>query len=189
MKGLIFLIAGMILVLAIAGCTNQSTEKKTMNEATQSTGQNTKVILETNKGNITIALAPDMPVTAGNFATLVKKGYYDGVIFHRVINNFMIQGGDPTGTGRGGPGYMIKDEFTKNNQNNRGTLSMANAGPNTGGSQFFINLVDNNFLDKKHPVFGTVTEGMDVVDTIAKVKTDAQDRPVENITIIKAIVV
>jgi peptidylprolyl isomerase len=145
------------------------------------------VKLETNMGNITIALAPDMPVTARNFESLVKKGYYDGVIFHRVINGFMIQGGDPTGTGSGGPGYVIKDEFTKSNRNDRGTISMANAGPNTGGSQFFINLVNNNFLDAKHPVFGKVVEGMEVVDKIAKVKTDANDRPVTNVTIIRAV--
>ena len=147
------------------------------------------VRLETNMGNITIALDPDMPVTAGNFETLVKKGYYNGVIFHRIIDGFMLQGGDPTGTGRGGPGYMIKDEFTSNNRNDRGTISMANAGPNTGGSQFFINLVGNNFLDSKHPVFGKVVEGMDVVDKIAKVKTGAGDRPVQNVTIIRAVMV
>jgi len=147
------------------------------------------VKLETNIGNITIALDPAMPITTGNFETLVKKGYYDGVIFHRVIDKFMIQGGDPTGTGRSGPGYVIKDEFTKNNRNDRGTISMANAGPNTGGSQFFINLVNNNFLDAKHPVFGKVVEGMDVVDKIAKVKTDANDRPVQNVTIIRAVMV
>jgi peptidylprolyl isomerase len=148
-----------------------------------------QVKLETTMGTITIALAPDMPVTAGNFESLVKKGYYDGVIFHRVINGFMIQGGDPTGTGMGGPGYKIKDEFTKSNRNDRGTISMANAGPDTGGSQFFINLVNNNFLDSKHPVFGKVVEGMDVVDRIAKVKTDANDRPVQNVTIIRAVMV
>jgi peptidylprolyl isomerase len=147
------------------------------------------VRLETNKGNITIELDPHMPITAGNFETLVKKGYYNGVIFHRVISGFMLQGGDPTGTGRGGPGYAIKDEFTMNNKNNRGTLSMANAGPNTGGSQFFINLVDNNFLDDKHPVFGHVVEGMDIVDKIGKVKTDRDDRPKENVTIVKAVMV
>lgn len=140
-------------------------------------------------GTITIALAADMPVTSGNFETLVKKGYYDGIIFHRVINGFMIQGGDPAGTGMGGPGYAIKDEFTKSNRNDRGTISMANAGPNTGGSQFFINLVNNNFLDSKHPVFGKVIEGMDVVDKIAKVKTGANDRPVQNVTIIRAVMV
>jgi peptidylprolyl isomerase len=145
------------------------------------------VRLETNMGNITIALAPDMPVTAGNFESLVKKGYYDGVIFHRVISGFMLQGGDPTGTGRGGPGYVIKDEFTKNNRNNRGTISMANAGPDTGGSQFFINLVDNNFLDAKHPVFGNVVGGMDIVDKIGKVATGPGDRPLQNVTIIHAV--
>ena len=147
------------------------------------------VRLETDMGEITIALDPEMLITAGNFETLVKKGYYDGVIFHRVINGFMIQGGDPTGTGMGGPGYKIKDEFTKSNRNDRGTISMANAGPDTGGSQFFINLVNNNFLDSKHPVFGKVVEGMDVVDRIAQVKTGANDRPVQNVTIIRAVMV
>jgi peptidylprolyl isomerase len=155
-----------------------------------SSAQEQKLVrLETNMGNITFALDPAMPITAGNFETLVKKGYYDGVIFHRIIDGFMLQGGDPTGTGRGGPGYTIKDEFTNANRNNRGTISMANAGPNTGGSQFFINLVNNNFLDQKHPVFGKVVEGMDVVDKIAKVKTDANDRPIQNVTIIHAVMV
>ena len=126
-----------------------------------------------------------MPITAGNFETLVKKGFYDGVIFHRVIPNFMIQGGDSSGTGMGGPGYVIKDEFGKNNRNDRGTIAMANAGPNTGGSQFFINVANNNFLDTKHPVFGKVVEGMDVVDKIVNVKT-VNDRPVEEVKIIKA---
>ena len=147
-----------------------------------------RVRLETNMGTIVIALDPEMPVTAGNFETLAKKGYYDGVIFHRVIAGFMLQGGDPTGTGRGGPGYVIKDEFTSHNRNDRGTISMANAGPNTGGSQFFINLVNNNFLDGKHPVFGKVTEGMDVVDKIGKTKTDTDDRPKEKVTILHAVV-
>ncbi|MFH1500909.1 MAG: peptidylprolyl isomerase [archaeon] len=146
----------------------------------------TKVKLETNMGEIVIELDKNMPITAGNFDSLVKKGFYDGVIFHRVIDGFMIQGGDPEGTGRGGPGYTIKDEFNSNNKNNRGTISMANAGPNTGGSQFFINLVDNNFLDDKHPVFGKVTQGMEVIDQIAKVETDPNDRPLTEVKIIKA---
>lgn len=154
-----------------------------------STGSEKLVRLETNMGNITIALDPTMPVTAGNFESLVKKSFYDGVIFHRVIDEFMLQGGDPTGTGMGDPGYKIKDEFGPQNRNNRGTISMANAGPNTGGSQFFINLVNNNFLDSKHPVFGKVVEGMDVVDKIGKVKTGAGDRPVQNVTIIRAVMV
>ncbi len=143
--------------------------------------------LETNMGTIRIDLAADLPITAGNFETLVQKGYYNGVIFHRVINGFMIQGGDPTGTGRGGPGYAIKDEFPPGNKNNRGTISMANAGPNTGGSQFFINLVNNNFLDGKHPAFGTVIEGMDVVDKIGKTKTLREDRPAKDVVIVKAV--
>ena len=145
-----------------------------------------KVLLKTTVGDITIELYKDMPITAGNFEKLVKEGFYDGVIFHRVIKDFMIQGGDPKGTGTGGPGYTIKDEFTNHNSNARGTISMANAGPNTGGSQFFINLVNNNFLDSKHPVFGKVVEGMDVVDKIGKVATGQNDRPLEEVKIVKA---
>jgi hypothetical protein len=124
-------------LLFSAGCT-QSTQKTEAGTpaGTQTmtpTAQSQKLVrLETNMGNIVIALDPEMPITAGNFETLVKKGYYDGVIFHRIIDGFMLQGGDPTGTGRGGPGYVIKDEFTDHNRNNRGTISMANAGPNTG---------------------------------------------------------
>ena len=148
----------------------------------------TKVVFETNHGEIVIKLYDDMPITTGNFKSLVKQGFYDGVIFHRIIDGFMIQGGDPQGTGMGGPGYNIKDEFTHTggNNNHRGTISMANAGPNTGGSQFFINLVDNNFLDSKHPAFGEVVGGMDVVDKIAEVDTDGSDRPLEEVKIINA---
>ncbi|MGD9276738.1 MAG: peptidylprolyl isomerase [Candidatus Pacearchaeota archaeon] len=150
--------------------------------------KDTKVKLETNYGGIVIKLYSDMPVTAGNFEKLVEEGFYDGVIFHRVINGFMIQGGDPTGTGMGGPGYKIEDEFVEGHSNVRGTISMANAGPNTGGSQFFINLVNTNtFLDGKHPIFGEVVEGMEeVVDKIARVKTDANDKPLEEVRIITA---
>jgi len=156
---------------------------------TDTTAPRKRVRLETSMGNITIELDPNMPITAGNFETLVKKGYYDGVIFHRIIDGFMIQGGDPTGTGRGGPGYAIKDEFTKTNRNDRGTISMANSGPNSGGSQFFLNLVNNNFLDSKHPVFGKIVDGMDVVDKIGKVKTRPGDRPLQNVTIVHAVMV
>lgn len=154
-------------------------------------GDRKQVILETTMGNIVIALDPDMPITAGNFESLVGKGYYNGVIFHRVINRFMIQGGDPTGTGRGGPGYRIPDEFTSHNKNVRGAVAMANAGPNTGGSQFFINLVDNSGRPSFHtnyPVFGNVVSGMNVVDAIGKVPTSGSpnDRPLQNVTIIRA---
>lgn len=150
----------------------------------------TKVLLQTTMGDITIALRNDMPITTGNFKNLVTKGIYNGTIFHRVIPGFMIQGGDPTGTGYGDPSIPdIKDEFTKTNRNDRGTISMANAGPNTGSSQFFINQVNNNFLDSKHPAFGKVVIGMDVVDKIAKVPTGANDKPRTNVTIINASIV
>jgi len=150
-------------------------------------GSAIRVLLRTNMGDITIQLYDDMPITTGNFKKLVQKGVYDGTIFHRVIDGFMIQGGDPTGTGQGDPSIpTIPDEFTDHNRNDRGTVAMANAGPNTGSSQFFINLVDNNYLDLLHPVFGKVIEGMDVVDKIAKVETDENDRPLQDVIIIKA---
>jgi peptidylprolyl isomerase len=149
-------------------------------------------VLETNQGIIKIELDQEMPITTKNFVDLAEKGYYDGTKFHRVISKFMIQGGDPLTKddskkhlwGTGGPGYDIKDEFGAMG-NDRGTIAMANAGPNTGGSQFFINLVGNNFLDTKHPVFGKVVEGMDVVDKIAKVRTNSQDQPSEDVVITK----
>ncbi|MFH1425120.1 MAG: peptidylprolyl isomerase [archaeon] len=147
-----------------------------------------KVLLKTNHGDITIQLYDDMPITTANFINLVQQGTYNGVIFHRIIDGFMIQGGDPTGTGFGDKSIPnIQDEFTHagGNKNNRGTISMANAGPNTGSSQFFINLVNNNFLDDKHPVFGEVIEGMDVVDEIAKVQVGAQDKPIEDVKILE----
>ena len=157
----------------------------------------TRIKMETNHGDIVIELYGDMPVTAGNFKGLVEAGTYDGVIFHRVIQGFMIQGGDPTGTGMGDPSILkIEDEFVAGHSNVRGTIAMANAGPNTGSSQFFINLVDNVNLDydkqpltSKHPVFGEVVEGMEVVDKIAGVAVGARDKPVEDVVILKAVVV
>jgi peptidylprolyl isomerase len=141
-------------------------------------------------GDITIQLSNDMPITTGNFKKLVQNGTFNGTIFHRVIPGFMIQGGDPTGTGYGDQSIPdIKDEFTRTNRNDRGTISMANAGPNTGSSQFFINQANNNFLDSKHPAFGKVISGMDVVDAIAKVKTNSNDKPLTNVTIISATIV
>src|SRR6266568_758705 len=122
-----------------------------------------------------------MPITTGNFRKLVEKHFYDGTIFHRVIASFMIQGGDPEG-----PGHAIKDELPSDNRNARGTISMANAGPNTGGSQFFINVVDNARLDPKHPAFGRVVAGMEVVDAISRTPTDHADRPKKAVTIRKA---
>ena len=147
-----------------------------------------RVKLSTTEGDIVINLYSDMPVTTGNFKKLVKNGFYNNVIFHRVIDGFMIQGGDPDGTGMGGPGYTILDEFTHEggNRNDVGTISMANSGPNTGGSQFFINLVDNDFLDDKHPAFGKVVEGLDVVEKIAKVQKNSMDKPLKDVVILKA---
>ena len=145
---------------------------------------------ETTMGNFKIELYSDLaPNTVKNFVDLANKNFYDGVIFHRVIDNFMIQGGDPTGTGMGGPGYSIPDEFGKGlKHDSKGILSMANAGPNTGGSQFFITLVPTPWLDGHHAIFGHVIEGMEVVEAIGRTKTDGRDRPVEDVTIKKIII-
>ena len=181
----------------------------------QPTENDKKVIMKTNKGDITIRLFPDMaPKTVENFLGLAESGYYDGIIFHRVIDNFMIQGGDPTGTGMGGSsiwGDSFEDEFSMNLLNLNGALSMANAGPNTNGSQFFIvtakevpmtmlaqleaggwpkEIVEayaanggTPWLDQKHTVFGQVEAGMDTVYAIEGVKKGAQDKPVEDVVI------
>ena len=140
--------------------------------------------LHTNHGAIELELHDgDAPKTVENFRKLAADGFYDGVIFHRVIPDFMIQGGDPTGTGTGGPGYQFEDEFN-DHPVARGALAMANAGPNTNGSQFFIVTADAcPWLDGKHTVFGRVTNGMDVVDTISQVQTGAGDRPSEDVVI------
>ena len=193
-KTAVIFIIGVLLIgftLVIMNAFNGFGENKSSGDEDKNM-ENVKVKMETNHGDVVIELYGDMPVTAGNFKKLVEEGFYDGVIFHRVIPNFMIQGGDPTGTGMGGPGYKIADEFVAGHSNVRGTLSMANSGPNSGGSQFFINLVDNSFLDydkqpltSKHPVFGEVVEGMEVVDEIASVATGGE-KPVEEVVIIKA---
>lgn len=142
-------------------------------------------VLHTNYGQIKIRLyGSKTPITVKNFDHLAKEGYYDGVTFHRVIDGFMIQGGDPSGTGAGGPGYEIPDEFAKDLTFNRmGIVAMANRGPNTGGSQFFITLGPTPHLDNKHTIFGVVVQGMDVVEKIGKVKTDNRDKPVEPVII------
>lgn len=183
---------GVLIIAAVFGFVSKG----------RSTGQTTmdspKILLETNKGEIVIKLYDDMPTTSGNFEKLVDQGFYDGILFHRVIDKFIIQGGDPLTKdpskkslwGTGGS-TTIKDEFTHagGNKNNRGTISMANSGPNTGSSQFFINLVNNNFLDTKHPAFGEIIKGMEIVDEIAKVGTDGNDRPLEEVKIIKASII
>jgi cyclophilin family peptidyl-prolyl cis-trans isomerase len=140
--------------------------------------------ITTNRGPIHLELFPDdAPKTVGNFVKLANDGFYDNVIFHRVIPDFMIQGGDPTGTGSGGPGYSFEDEFN-DHKVERGALAMANAGPNTNGSQFFIVTTGAApWLDGKHTVFGRVTEGMDVVDTISEVPRDSRDKPHDDVVI------
>ena len=144
-----------------------------------------RATIKTNKGDITVKLyAGDSPKTVNNFVFLAGEGFYDGVIFHRIIPNFMIQGGDPTGTGTGGPGYRFEDELGKAREHRypRGTLAMANAGPNTNGSQFFIMHSDYG-LPPQYSVFGKAVDGLDVVDEIATTRTDARDKPVEDIVI------
>jgi peptidyl-prolyl cis-trans isomerase A (cyclophilin A) len=142
---------------------------------------NRTATFDTTAGSFKVELFEDKaPITTKNFIDLAQKGFYNGTVFHRVIAGFMIQGGDPQGTGRGGPGYTIKDEFHKDlKHTDAGFLSMANAGPNTGGSQFFITLAATGWLDNKHAVFGKVTDGMDVVKKIGTTKTGAGDRPVQ----------
>ena len=149
-----------------------------------------KATISTDKGDIDVDIFLEgAPKAAQNFLDLAKKGFYDGVIFHRIVPNFVIQGGDPTGTGRGGPGYQFADEPFKG-EYYRGTLAMANAGPNTNGSQFFIVLADlsGGRLPKSYTIFGSVTRGMDVVDAIAAGKTGANDRPVEPVKMTKVTV-
>jgi len=163
------------------------------NEITANGGKemNTFVLMETSMGNMKIKLYDDKaPLTSKNFKDLVEKGFYNGIIFHRVIKDFMIQGGDPTGAGMGGPGYTIKDEFSPSlKHTKKGLLSMANSGPNTGGSQFFITLVPTPWLDNKHAIFGEVVEGIDVLEKIGATPTGANDKPKTEVKIIKASIV
>ncbi|MDP2648873.1 MAG: peptidylprolyl isomerase [bacterium] len=151
-----------------------------------------KITLHTNKGDVEVEMMEGgAPKTVANFLKLANSGFYDGTKFHRVIRDFMIQGGDPLTKdsstverwGTGGPGYQFEDEIHANNKNDAGTIAMANAGPNTNGSQFFINTADNNFLDGKHTVFGRVVRGLDVVRAIEEVETVGPDRPVEAVVI------
>ncbi len=146
-----------------------------------------KIQFTTNKGIFVAQMFEEKaPQTTKNFIELTEKGFYDGIIFHRVIDGFMIQGGDPTGTGRGGPGYRIKDEFGEGLvHDSEGILSMANAGPNTGGSQFFITLAPTPWLNGHHAVFGKIIKGMDVVREIGSVATNFKDRPLDPVVMEK----
>jgi cyclophilin family peptidyl-prolyl cis-trans isomerase len=186
----------MAFAIAFFGCQSSDTVKEKTEEQTTSTEEETQMpesmtvaVMNTNMGTIEIELFTDKtPKTVENFVGLANKGYYDGIIFHRVIADFMIQGGDPTGTGRGGEslwGKSFEDEFVSELRHETpGILSMANAGPNTNGSQFFITLVPTPWLDGKHTIFGKVINGMNVVEDIGKVKTGAGDKPVEDIKMI-----
>ena len=196
-----------MVVLLGAGCTDtpsSSTTASTQDSSIQSSVSNStwsfpgtlpaeqinskQIRLTTNKGDIVFKLYDDTaPNTVSNFVYLASMGYYDGLIFHRVINGFMIQGGDPTGTGSGGPGYKFADELNDDHTYVRGTVAMANAGPNTNGSQFFIMHKDTP-LPHAYSIFGEVIEGMDVVDAIATTKTGAGDRPVTEVVMTKVTV-
>ncbi len=196
-KTMVFSFLLLLLVFSSGCAANESAKAETntagkqVADSKESVKNNPLAVFETSKGTFKIELFSDKaPLTAGNFITLAEKGFYDGQIFHRVIDGFMIQGGDPKGNGTGGPGYMIKDEFSpllKHNQ--EGILSMANAGPNTGGSQFFITLQATPWLDGKHSVFGKVVEGISVVKAIGKVKTNGADKPLDNVVIKKVSIV
>lgn len=210
-KQIIFLISAVIIVTAFyfftnnqkvvapnsneAGVNTDLVTNKEVEDVNKLKDNNKKIMqatLKTNKGEITIELdTTNTPKTSENFIKLAKEGFYNGTKFHRVIKDFMIQGGDPLTKdntkmdywGTGGPGYKFADEITPLNKNMRGTISMANSGPNTNGSQFFINTKDNNFLDTKHTVFGKVISGMDTVEKIEAAQTVQNDRPKDEIVI------
>ncbi|MEK7535788.1 MAG: peptidylprolyl isomerase [Patescibacteria group bacterium] len=181
----------LILGLAIIGSLIYIGYYKKGMDNPPTTTNNPTALIRTNKGDMLIELFADKtPITVKNFITLSEKSFYDETLFHRVIANFMIQGGDPNTRsgesrtfGMGGPGYTILDEFVPGLSNVTGTISMANSGSNTGGSQFFINVVDNTYLDNKHTVFGKVLTGMDVVLKISKIQVDANDLPIDPIRI------
>ncbi len=188
MDSKVFFLAGLILVFA--GCAHSGKfSAQTQTPALKSkTGEEqkegvVKVKIETTLGEIDAELyAGEAPRTVYNFVKLAKKGFYDGIIFHRVIPGFMIQTGDPTGTGMGGPGYQFPDEFSSKLRHDKaGIFSMANSGPNTNGSQFFITEAPTPWLDGKHSVFGQVTQGLEVVHAIASARRDARDKPLEQI--------
>jgi len=168
----------LILAILLAGCAGTTEVERLENKI---------AVIETTLGTMEVELFEDKaPITTKNFIDLAEKGFYDGIIFHRVIKDFMIQGGDPDGVGTGGPGYQIKDEFHADlKHDSAGILSMANAGPNTGGSQFFITLKATPWLDNKHSVFGKVVKGEDVLEAIGAAKTGAMDKPVEDIVMTK----
>jgi len=196
------IIYSVLLILLLAVCSscmmdrdkgnnsdNLSSENHNINEINEGDEKmaNRIAVFETNHGVMEIELFEQRaPETTGNFIKLVKKGFYDGLTFHRVIKDFMIQGGDPSGDGTGGPGYKIKDEFHPELKHSKaGILSMANSGPDSGGSQFFITLIPTPWLDNKHAVFGQVIKGEDVLKDIGNVESNRMDNPIKPVTINK----
>ena len=181
-KALVFLLATFVLFTTGCSAAGMNDKDKGAKKMT-----NPIAVFETNHGTFEIELFEDKaPITVKNFIDLAEKGFYDGLIFHRVIDGFMIQGGDPNGMGTGGPGYTIPDEFGEGlKHDSEGVLSMANAGPNTGGSQFFITLAPTPWLDGHHAIFGKVVKGMDVVRAIGKGDTDFQDKPLSKVVMEK----
>jgi len=171
--------------VAVLACVVMLTAGRASAEEKEDAAERQVATFNTSMGEFKIELYNDLaPETVKNFTDLISKKFYDGIIFHRVIDQFMIQGGCPLGNGTGGPGYQIKDEFGKGLRHDRpGMLSMANAGPDTGGSQFFITLVPCPWLDGKHAIFGHVVGGMDIVEQIGKVPTDSRDRPLKKVVI------
>ena len=199
-KMLILAVTFLFCLTAVTGCAGPGSKTAEKTEPVKAdtslppadpNKKNSLAVFETSMGTFKVELFEDKaPRTAQNFISLVNKGFYNGLIFHRVIDGFMIQGGDPKGNGTGGPGYVIPDEFHKDlKHTGAGILSMANAGPNTGGSQFFITLDATPWLDGKHAIFGKVVEGLDVVKAIGKVKTGAQDRPQTDVVMKKVTIV
>jgi cyclophilin family peptidyl-prolyl cis-trans isomerase len=183
-------LAIMSLIL-FSGC---ATTESADNQVTKPTaasklkgGDIVKIRIETTEGEIHAELyAKEAPKTVENFVMLANKKFYDGIIFHRVIPGFMVQTGDPTGTGRGGPGYQFKDEFSpKLRHDKAGVFSMANSGPNTNGSQFFITVAPTAWLDNRHSVFGQVTQGMEIVQKIVSAPRDSQDKPLKEIKMLR----
>jgi len=190
---IIFALLGAIVYMAFL---RSPTENNSQNKETNNSVKNNMnhiITIKTNMGEISfMTYDADAPKTVNNFINLAQKGFYDGVIFHRVIDGFMIQGGDPTGTGRGGPGYAFEDELNPEAESykegyKKGVVAMANAGPNTNGSQFFIMVADYP-LPNNYTIFGKVISGQDVADAISKVKTDANDRPISSVVIEKVTV-
>jgi peptidyl-prolyl cis-trans isomerase A (cyclophilin A) len=179
-----FILFALALIVCLATRTAQAQDKSPTSIAPNK--DRPVAVFNTNRGVFKAELFTDLaPVTAGNFIDLIEKKFYDGTIFHRVIESFMIQGGDPSGNGTGGPGYKIKDEFGEGLvHGDAGILSMANSGPNSGGSQFFITLVATPWLDGKHAIFGRIVDGLDVVKAIGASPTGRGDRPIDEVKII-----